>query len=192
MLINNTDKYLCLGKIREEKGLLGELKVISFGDFLPQYKTGDIVSLFRSESPVDGFLVTPVPFKDFVIDSIRAQNQVWVIRFKNITNIESAQKLVGFYIGISLNDAYTKFVKDSDDEQPYLFELIDMSVIDPSGNILGKINRLEETGMSTIFVLHLLNHPNKEIFIPANLPNIKFIDRKKKCLCIESIDYFIV
>ena len=189
--ISSPNRHLCLGKIHKEKGLVGELKVMTFGSFLLDYKKADSLSLFKSLPPLDGFLREPVFFKQITIESIKQQNQFLVMRFVGIPRIEDAQKLVGYYIGLPIQDAFEKFVVAAKDDVPYLFEYIDMQVISPTGEDIGIISRIEELGLNTLFVI-ILKDSSKEVLIPANLPNIKNIDRQKRTMSIENIEDFIV
>ena len=67
----------------------------------------------------------------------------------------------------------------------YHFELIGMEVVSESGEKLGTITDIFETGSNDVYVM---KQGRKEIFIPATKEIIKQVDRTRKRMVIHVMD----
>ena len=109
-------EYIRLGQVSKTFGLEGQVRVFSLTDFAAKrFKIGTSVSLLNERTGER---------KDYTVTSFRDSGDSYFLGFKEIPNIDEAQKIVGFFVEIDkekaplpkgfyrLEDLKNCFVKD--------------------------------------------------------------------------------
>ncbi|MES2819648.1 MAG: ribosome maturation factor RimM [Pseudomonadota bacterium] len=131
------DDLMVIGKIVSVHGVRGEVKVFSFTD------------------PIDNLLDYPHwtlrrdgEVRQVELGSGRLQNKVLVAKLKGLDDREEARLLAGFEICVPRS-----LLPDLTDGEYYWYQLIGLKVIDPLGQLLGRIDHLLETGANDVMVV---------------------------------------
>jgi 16S rRNA processing protein RimM len=157
--------YLELGQIVNVKGLKGEVKVNSFAENPERFETLKEVFL-KSKGNMQKYTIEKVGY---------AKNQV-VLKFKNIDTVEEAEKLRNSYILINRND-----LEDLPEGVYYIADLIGLDVYTESGEYLGIVDDIFQTGSNDVYVVKNDLGQSKllpgidEVIKEINLPESKII-----------------
>jgi 16S rRNA processing protein RimM len=157
--------YLELGQIVNVKGLKGEVKVNSFAETPERFETLKEVFL-KSKQNMQKYEIEKVGY---------AKNQV-VLKFKNIDTVEEAEKLRNSYILINRND-----LEDLPEGVYYIADLIGLKVYTETGEYLGIVDDIFQTGSNDVYVVK--NDLGQSKLLPGidkvikeiNLPESKII-----------------
>jgi|GEM_PF-1603796 len=163
-------EILVLGKIQGPRGIHGDLKVIRRGDILDGLKKNSVLELYSSEGLKDGFLINPVFFANFTLQSFAVlNNDTAQLRLKELKTPEEAEKLKGLFIGIRLAEAKTRF---HNPEDPYLFEYLGLDIYE-GDSLKGKVVRVEQYNSKQWLIGLDKTH---EVMIPLQGPFIGNVD----------------
>ena len=143
-----TDRYLRIGSVIKTHGLKGGLKV---------FPTTDDPKRFSPAVPV--FLDTPEGFLPVTIQSASLFKKIYIVVFKEFTDINEVEAFRGCDIYIERSDEE----KLSDNEY-YIDDLIGMPVFDEEDVLLGKIGEVMKTGANDVYVVA---SEDREILLPA-------------------------
>ncbi len=157
-------EYLEIGKIVNTHGIRGEVKVIPLTDNEQRFSELKAV-LIDDGNKMGTFNIETVKyFKGFVI-----------IKFKEIQDMSSAEKLKERYIKVDRKNA-VKLPKDSF----FVCDLIDCRVEDMDGNELGILINIIKTGSNDVYIVK--DEIGKEICIPALKSVVKEISIEEKLI----------
>lgn len=130
-------EYLRVGVISTTHGVRGEVKV---------YPTTDDPERFRELKKV--ILDTGKESKELAIASVKfSKNQV-ILKFKEYNSINEAEALKGMDLLISRADAVPL-----GENENYIGDLIDMSVVTDTGETLGTLTDVMKTGANDVYVV---------------------------------------
>lgn len=132
-----------IGEIVNTFGLKGELKIYPYGNEIEN---------------VDSFFIKD---KNYKIEKIRKQKNVYIVKLKNIDDIDNAEKFKNIEIEVNKDDL--------PDGTYYIEDLIGMEVFDDTGKYLGKLDDIFNTGANDIYQVG-------KILLPAIDDVIKKID----------------
>ncbi len=96
---------------------------------------------------------------------------------------EKAKALNGWFLKVPAEEAVSL-----PEGTYYWFELMGMEVVTESGEKLGSIVDIFETGSNDVYVV---KRGRKEVYVPATREVIKQVDRKEKRMIIHLIDGLI-
>lgn len=130
-----SQKWVPLGKILREWGVLGQVKCIAFN---PD-------SSLLAESPTL-YLETSDGYLPFKVEEVQPHNQYWRIKFQGIESPEAAKLFRGTAIALP-REELPKLAKD----EIYLEDLVGFEVKGPQGEPLGRILGWETIGSSEVF-----------------------------------------
>jgi 16S rRNA processing protein RimM len=165
--VTNEKVLITVGIISKPHNLSGAVKVLPITDFPERF-------LDRQE-----ILVEVMDKLELMkISSISLHNGFLIMQLKDIDSIEKAEQLKGAYLKISGAQ-----LAPLDENEFYIFQLIDMKVKDIQGNYIGKLVEVIKTGANDVYVVK--NQANKEILIPALKKVIKKIDLEAKEMIVE-------
>lgn len=161
---------ITIGKAVRPFGVKGEMKIEPMTDFPERFK-----GLRRV------YLVSPAGKEiSCEVRSVRYAGDVPFLLFDGYDSPEKAKALNGWLIKIPEEE--TVHLPDG---TYYWFELIGMEVLSESGEKLGKIVDIFETGSNDVYVI---KRGRKETYIPATAEVIKQVDRKEKRMVIHLLD----
>ncbi len=162
---------ITIGKAVKPFGVRGEMKIEPLTDFPERFK-----KLRRV------YLASPVGEKEIAceVKAVRYAGAVPYLLFGGYDSPEKAKALNGWYIKVPEEEAMPL-----PEGSYYRFELIGMEVVSESGEKLGTIVDIFETGSNDVYVM---KSGRKETYIPATKEIIKRVDREAKRMTIHLLD----
>jgi 16S rRNA processing protein RimM len=161
---------ITIGKAVRPFGVKGEMKIKLMTDFPERFK-----GLRRV------YLVSPAGKEiSCEVRSVRYAGDVPFLLLTGYDSPEKARALNGWFVKVPEEE--TVHLPDG---TYYWFELIGMEVVSESGEKLGKIVDIFETGSNDVYVM---KRGRKETYIPATTEVIKQVDRKEKRIVIHLLD----
>jgi len=171
---NNDIEWVECGKVGRAIGLKGECAV--------RWNNG--------ECPVDiGEKVYVVvgkteDYKPYKIAALRKQGRSCVVRFKSISDRESAAHLTGSNIYISADQ-----LAELPSGHYYSYQILGMDVVTEDGKGLGKIVRIFTAGDNDVYeVMPSGGKSGDEILIPALKQVVKIVDIENRRMTIHPMD----
>lgn len=164
------DKNLIsVGEIINTQGIKGELRVWPLTDFPERFEKDGV---FVCEK--NGVTST------LTVEQARPHKKFFVIKFKEIIDMNTAEQFVGGVLKVSEGD----LVKLPEDTF-YIFEITGMEVITDEGLVLGKIKEVLQTGSNDIYVVA---GKTKEYLIPAIKEIVKQVDKDNGQIHIKPLE----
>jgi 16S rRNA processing protein RimM len=156
-----------IGKAIKTFGVKGEMKIEPLTDFPERFENLHRVYLV---SPAGQEIICKVL-------SVRNAGGAMYLRFAGYDTPEKARILNGWLLKVP--DSETVPLPDG---SYYWFELIGMEVVSESGEKLGDIVDIFQTGSNDVYVL---KRGRKEFYIPATKEIIKQVDKKARRMTIH-------
>lgn len=159
-------EYISIGQIINTYGFKGELKVYPLTDNIRRFDKLKTIYIEENQK-----------LYQYEIQHIKYLNNIVIIKFKNIEDMETAEKFRNKYIKVHRNDA----VKLPDGSF-YVCDIIGSDVFTVEGEQLGKVYDVIETGSNDVFIVKT---KDKEILIPALKTIFKEIDIIKGRIVVQ-------
>ena len=151
--------YLEIGQIVNTYGIKGFVKVVPFTDDITRFEKLKSVYI-----DIKGNL------KEFTIEEVKYSKNMVLIKFKEIPDINEAERYRNYYIKISREDAI-KLPKDT----YFIADLIGLEVyVKETNKLLGKVDDIFSTGSNDVYVIK--DELGKQILLPGTKEVIKQID----------------
>ena len=161
---------ITIGKAVKPFGVKGEMKIEPLTDFPERFK-----GLRRV------YLVSPAGKEiSCEVRSVRYAGKVPYLLFSGFDSPEKAKALNGWFLKVPEEETVPL-----PEGSYYWFELIGMEVLAESGEKLGTIVDVFETGSNDVYVM---KRGRKEVYIPATQEIVKQVDRKTKRMVIHLMD----
>jgi 16S rRNA processing protein RimM len=154
-----------VGQILTTYGHKGEVKIYPLTDNRDRFKKLEYV-----------YLQMPDGFKKYHIQSVRNHNNLVLIKFKEVQDMTSAEKLRGIYLTIEEEQLI-----DLPEDHYFIFQIIDMDVFE-NNLYLGKVVDVIQTGSNDVYIV---KNQQKEILIPALKSIVKEVDLKQKKMLVS-------
>jgi 16S rRNA processing protein RimM len=133
-------KYLLIGQLLRPHGVRGELRMRVLTDYPERLE--QLKSVYLSDDPDDE---NPQPYK---IKHVRMHQDVALILFEKAPTRNDAERLRDLYVMVDFENAVPL-----EEDEIYLFQLIGMEVETESGDKLGIIADVLETGANDVYVV---------------------------------------
>lgn len=161
---------ITIGKAVKPFGVRGEIKIELMTDFPERFKHLNSV-----------YLVSPAG-KEIAceVKSVRYAGGIPYLQFSGYDSPEAARALNGWFLKVPEEEAYPL-----PEGSYYWFELIGMEVVSESGETLGRIVDIFETGSNDVYVM---KNGEKEIYLPATKEIVKQVDRTARRMVIHLVD----
>lgn len=170
-----SQKLITVGKIVNTHGIRGEIKVMPHTDFAEQR--------FAKNSPL--FIIpskggAPIPV---TVESSRLHKTMYIIKLKEIANINDAEKY---------KESLLKISEDLQEELPdneyYFHEIIGCRVVtdDEPAEELGTITEILTPGANDVWVVK--TPKGKEILLPSIPDVILDVDKKAKVVRVHLME----
>lgn len=159
-------EYLSIGQIINIHGFKGEVKVYPLTDDMSRFKKLKEVFVEENEQLIK-----------YVVEEIKFQSNVLVMKLKGIDTEEAANKLRNCYMKVDRKSA-VKLPKDT----YFICDLIDLEVYDEEGLLLGKVKDVLQTGSNDVYVVQT---EGKDILIPALKEVVREIDIRNRKLVVK-------
>lgn len=144
--------YLLVGEILRPHGVTGEVRMRILTNY-PE-RLSSIKTLFLAETPEDK---QPQPHE---IRSVRMHQGYALLRFKTITDRDTADRLRQLLVMVATDDAVPL-----EEGEHYLFEVIGLTVFTEDGSSLGTITDVLETGANDVYIVQSDRYG--EVLIPV-------------------------
>jgi 16S rRNA processing protein RimM len=138
--------YLAVGRLRRPHGLNGEMVMTVLTDFPGRLHKGKTVYLGEMH-------------KEICIAALRNQNKDLLVTFEGFNNLELVNQLRNQILYVK-----TDSLPELPEGMYYHHELIGLIVEDETGDILGKLIEILETGANDVYVVET---GNGELLVPA-------------------------
>lgn len=150
-------EYFEIGQISNTHGLKGEMKVRPFTE-----KNEDYAKLKNILVDFNGTL------KEYIVESVRYQKDVVLVKLKGIDDIEAAEKLKGHYIKIPRDSA-----KRISEDEYFIADLLGCEVYQDE-TLLGVLDDVFTAGGSDVYVVK--RKGKQDLLLPAISSVVKKVD----------------
>ena len=162
--------YLTIGQLGRSHGLNGEILMYLTTDFPERIKQGKVVLIGKNYSP-------------YTIEQARHHNKGLLLKFENVVQIEDLEKLTNALVFVR-----TDSLPPLPDGEYYHHQLLGLEVVTETGQEVGVLKEILETGANDVYVV--INSNGKEELIPALKQNLVKIDIKNRIMVVRLLDYF--
>lgn len=152
--------FLVVGKLRRPHGVRGEILMDVYTDFPERLKTGVIVYIGPEHTPAH-------------IRSTRWQPPAMLIAFEQYGTREEAGELRNLLVQVRADDR-----PPLGEGEYYHHQLLGMQVVEESGENLGVLSGILETGANDVFVV--TTQEGREVLLPATDEVLLEIDLDRK------------
>jgi len=164
------EQFLRVGVISSTHGVRGEVKV---------FPTTDDPARFKALKKV--ILDTGKEQKELEIAGVKFfKNQV-ILKFKGYDNINDIEKYKGMDLLVSREDAVPL-----EENENFIVDLIDMTVITDKGETLGILTDVIQTGANDVYVVQMPN--KKEVLLPAIRDCILDVNVEEKRMLVHVLE----
>ena len=163
-------KYLLIGEILRPHGIMGEvrMKVIThYPERLSRLKT-----VYLTTSP-DSTKIT-----EYSLDSVRLHQAYALLKFKGIHDRDQADLLRQLVVMVAIGDAIPL-----DEGELYLYQLVGLTVQTESGETLGILREVLETGANDVYIVDSPRYG--EVLIPATPETIRSTDIATRLMTVR-------
>ncbi len=143
-------RFLIIGFIRKPHGVMGELKVSVESDEPARFF--DLERVYVSRRPNDA---NPRPL---TVENVRFNKEEALVKFAEINGREEAGTLRQHWLFVTLEDALPLA-----EDEFYAFQAIGINVLTDTGEQLGTVSQILETGANDVFIVQ---GEQGEILIP--------------------------
>lgn len=161
---------ITIGKVQKTHGVKGEIKIEPMTDHPERFSELRRVHLTSSRGAS----------KECAVRSVRYMNGMPVLSLKGYDDPETARELNGWLVQVPQEETVPL-----PEGQYYWFELVGMEVFTESGEKLGSIVDIFETGSNDVYVMKA---GKKEVYLPATKEVIRQIDRATKRMVIRVME----
>lgn len=163
-------EYLRVGVISATHGVRGEVKV---------HPTTDDPERFRDLKKV--ILDTGKGYEELAITGVKFfKNQV-ILKFKDLDSMDEAEKYKGMDLLVSRADAVPL-----GENENYIADLIDMTVVTDTGETLGTLTDVMQTGANDVYVVE--TNRGEEILLPAIRDCILDVNVEEKRMLVHVLE----
>ena len=148
------DGRIVIGRVGAAHGIRGELRIIPLTDFPERF------AVLREVMVGDELLH---------IESVKPQGKNFLMRFREYTVREDAQKLTGRLLTVARAEA-----APLDEGEYYVFDIVGLTVYDEEDNELGTVENVLRTGSNDVYAVR--SEDGREILIPALRKVVRTID----------------
>ncbi len=145
-------EYFEIGKIVNTQGIKGDVRVLPTTDEPERFKQLKTALLDNGKT-----------MKEYTIENVWLHKNFVILKFTNISDMTSAEKLKGMSIKINKKDALPL-----NEDEYYISDLYDMEVYTDTNEYLGIIKDILFTSSNDVYIVTNPNNPTqKDILLPA-------------------------
>lgn len=164
--------FLVVGQIIKPHGIQGEVSVKVLTDFAERFDTMETIYLGDEHSA-----------REYVVESTRWHKTQVLVAFEAIPDRTAAETLRGLYLKIPTHQAMPL-----EPDTYYHYQLEGLAVVTDTGQELGRINEILETGANDVYVVQ---GDQGEILIPASQEVVLSVDLDAGQITVHLIDGLI-
>lgn len=155
-------KLIEVGRIINTHGLKGEVKVLPFSDEPLRFKNYKTVFVKGTNYE-----------RQHSVTSVKTVKNVAVLKFEEVQSIEEAETLKGYLVYIE-----ESVIPVLEEDSFYVKDLIDCSVFNEIGELLGTLKEVISTGSNDVYVVERIEKPN--LLVPALKSVVLKVDISQK------------
>ena len=159
----NSDEWMIVGRIVAPHGVRGDLRIF------PDIERQEIFKSLKTLS-IDG--------KVYKIISARPHKNIYILRVEGIEDRNGAELLVNRTAKAKISDL--PVLKNG---EYYYFQLIGMTVLSDTGETVGKIKEIIETGANDVYTV--MTTEGKEMYLPAIPSCILSVEPEKEIMTVH-------
>lgn len=163
-------EYFEIGQIVNTFGVKGEVKVNPFTDDIEQFERLKSILVVKNKQLLE-----------IEIEKVRYHKNLVILKFKNIDDMNTAEKYKGSYLKIHRKDA-RKLPKG----KYFIADIIGSDVITDDGKLLGKVDDIYNTGSNDIYVIK--DELGKQILLPGIKDVILNVDIEKQIVTVHLLE----
>ena len=148
------DGRIVIGRVGAAHGIHGDLRIIPLTDFPERF------SALREVMVGDELLH---------IEQMKPQGKNFLMRFREYTVREDAQRLTGRLLTVARAEA-----APLDEGEYYVFDIVGLTVYDEEDNELGSVENVLRTGSNDVYAVR--SEDGRELLIPALRAVVQSID----------------
>ncbi|ABV32696.1 MULTISPECIES: ribosome maturation factor RimM [Pseudothermotoga] len=156
--------YVVIGKITKTHGLFGSVKVLPLTNALEVFQKLENVFI-KNDAQSNTHRLQ--------IEEIRKAGKGFLIKFSGIDDEERARKIVGLSLAVRVTD----LPKPKSPNEYYYYELLNVEVLDQSGNFIGRVEDIIQTGSNEVAVV---KNGSFEMLIPVIHDYIIKFEKRKR------------
>ena len=166
-------EYFEIGQIVNTFGIKGFVKIVPYTDDLERFEELESVFVVKNKELID-----------MQIEEVKYHKNLVLIKFKDIEDINMAEKYKGCYIKIKRENA-----RKLPEGTYFIADLIGMDVYDDKGNLLGKVDDIYNNKSHDIYVVK--NDLGKQVLLPSTKEVIQNVDIDNGKIIVHLIDGLI-
>lgn len=163
--------YLAIGFLRRPHGVKGEVIMDLHTDFPDRIKAGRKVYVGDKHEAA-------------TLGSVRPHGNGILVRIRGIDTPEAAGRFRNQWVYVKATE-----VPQLPEGQHYKYELIGLQVVEDTGNALGELIEILETGANDVYIVK--NEAGKEVLIPAIPSVILETDMEARVMKVHLLDGLI-
>ncbi|TEB05479.1 Ribosome maturation factor RimM [Pelotomaculum schinkii] len=161
-----SDEFIRIGKILKSQGHRGAVRVLPLTDFPERFQGMKRVRVKLRDGGAD-----------YTIEEIKPHGKFLTIKFKEITDMDAADKLRDCYLEVTRQE-----LVPLQEGSYYIFDIVGMSVFDLDQTLLGKVTDVLQTGANDVYVVETAGKP---LLIPALKQVVREIDLPGRRMLVE-------
>jgi len=161
--------YVVIGQVRRPHGIRGEVRVEILTDYPERVVQRDYLYLAHPQSPDD--------VERYPLEAVRPHKGILLIKLGRIDDRDAAEELRGMLVQVPLAEAVPL-----EEDEYYHFQLIGTDVETETGEWLGRVADVLETGAHDVYVVR---GPRGEILLPAVEDVILELDIEMKKMTVH-------
>jgi 16S rRNA processing protein RimM len=144
-------RYLSVGRVLRPHGVRGELRVEILTAYPERLAQHAHLYLARPDSPED--------VRRYLVEGLRLHGEILLLKLDGCDDRNSADRLRGLLVQVPIEEAMPL-----EEGEYYLFQLVGVRVETETGEWLGQVAEVIETGANDVYVVH---GPRGELLLPA-------------------------
>ncbi len=165
-------RYLAVGRIVRAHGLHGELSMTIMTEFPERFETTELFYLGNE------FEAEPYHLKSY-----RRHQDNLLLTLDEVDDRTQAEQLCGLFVQVPIEEAVPLSEGDY-----YLYQLLGLQVITTTGETLGVIDDILETGANDVYIV---KNGDQELLLPAIPEVVKSVDLAQKQMIVQMMDGLI-
>jgi 16S rRNA processing protein RimM len=160
--------YLVIGYLRRPHGVSGEIIMDLHTDFPERIKSGRKILIGEKYQP-------------YTLDTVRPHGNGLLVSLVGVETPEEVGKFRNQWVYVKATD-----VPPLPEGKHYQYEMVGLDVVDESGNPLGKLVEILETGANDVYIVR--DDSGKEILLPAIPSVILNVDMDQRTMKVHILE----
>lgn len=153
-------RYLIVGRVLRPHGVRGEVKVEVITGFPDRLALHEVFYLAHPRTAHD--------VRAYAVERVRVQGDTALVKFEDFSSRDDVEMLRGMLIQVPIEKA-----APLEEGQYFQYQIVGLSVVTDSGEALGQVTDVLETGANDVYVVI---GPYGEVLLPAIEQVVREID----------------